>query len=202
MIQEGLMEVVDGIPVGDFTPRFQETYLHRGSLKVTCVDKQSAIWLKGQVRNLRKWEGADLEVIEAHELLKYVRVMAWIPGAPMDTAVMLRRLEKLNSGLATGRWIIHERHEDASGKGVRLALGVDHRAIPTLQAQGMRPYLGMGRASFRLLDAHSKKAEGEKMDTREDATNDGKHTSQTDNFHAKYDGGKDGKGPEEGSEND
>ena len=49
MIEEGLMEVVDGIPVGDFTPRFQETYLHRGSLKVTCADKQSAIWLEGQV---------------------------------------------------------------------------------------------------------------------------------------------------------
>lgn len=41
----------------------------------------------------------------------------------------------------------------------------------------MRLYLGMGRASFRLLDAHPKKAGSEKMNTREDATNYGKHTS-------------------------
>lgn len=34
LIQEGLMEIVDEILLGRFTPGFQETYLYRGALKV------------------------------------------------------------------------------------------------------------------------------------------------------------------------
>lgn len=155
LVQEGLMGIVDEIPCGGFIPRFQETYLHRGVLKVVCADQQTATWLRDQVVNLRKWEGADLQVVDMDDLPKYVRVMAWLPGPAVETATALKRLEKQNPGLRTDRWVIHERQEDPS-KGVRLVLGVEDKILPVLQALAMRPYLGMGRAVFQLLGARPK----------------------------------------------
>lgn len=91
----------------------------------------------------------------------------------MDTA--LNRLEKQDFGLAMSRWIIHGRHVDVAGKDVRLVLGVDERAVVVLEAQTMQPYLGMGRASFRLRDAHPSKGKEDKTGAEEDATQDGQY---------------------------
>lgn len=163
LVQEGLMGVVDEIPSGGFVPRFEETYLHRGALKVVCADQQTATWLREQAVNLKKWEGADLQVVDADDLPKYVRVMAWLPGPPIETDTALKRLEKQNPGLRTGRWVVHERQEDPN-KGVRLVLGVEDKILPVLQALAMRPYLGMGRAVFRLLGAQPKEVAVEKVE--------------------------------------
>ncbi|KMQ88382.1 apoptosis-enhancing nuclease [Lasius niger] len=40
-IQEGIVGLVDGIPEGDFVPRFHETYRTKGVLKIICADTQS-----------------------------------------------------------------------------------------------------------------------------------------------------------------
>lgn len=112
------MDIVDEIPVEELTPRLQETFPHRGSLK---------------------------------------------------------RLEEQNVGLATSRWIVHERYVDAAGKGVRLVLGVEETAVAVLKAQKMQPYWGIGRTSFRLLDAHPNKSTEDRMDVEEGATQDGEY---------------------------
>ena len=93
------MEILDKTPVGEFMPRFQETFLHREALRVVHPDHQTAVWLREKVNNLCKWEGSNLEVIKAKTLPKYVRVMAWLPGAPIETVTALKRLERQNFGL-------------------------------------------------------------------------------------------------------
>ena len=93
----------------------------------------------------------------------------------LDTASASKRLEKQNFGLATSRWIVHERHVDAAGKGVHPELGVGKRTVTVLKSQQMQPYLGMGRASFRLLDAHPSKGKEDKTDAEEGATQDGEY---------------------------
>ena len=54
LIQGDLMEIVDEIPVGEFMPRFQETFLRRGALRVVRADYQTVVWLREKVKNLRK----------------------------------------------------------------------------------------------------------------------------------------------------
>ena len=69
-----------------------------------------------------------------------------------------------NFRLATSRWIVHEWHVDAAGKGVRLVLRVDEPTVTVGKSQKTQPYLGMGRASFRLLDSHRNKGKKNKTD--------------------------------------
>lgn len=91
------------------------------------------------------------------------------------TIEALKRLEKQNFGLAPSRWIVHERHMDAAGKGVCLVLGVEEKTVAVLKAQNMQLYLGMGRASFRLLDAQPNKGTEDKTDVEKSAIQDGEY---------------------------
>ena len=68
LIHGSLMMIVDGIPEGGFLPRFNETYLSRGALKVVCADQQTAVWLRGKVGSLREWEGAKLQTVKQKDL--------------------------------------------------------------------------------------------------------------------------------------
>lgn len=84
------MELMDEIPTGSFTPRFQETYLRRaeGSLR-RLADLSVAERTDDEPA---KWEGANLEVIKADELPKYARFMSWLPRTPIEIVTVLRRL--------------------------------------------------------------------------------------------------------------
>ncbi|KMQ83752.1 hypothetical protein RF55_19202 [Lasius niger] len=98
-IQEGIVKLVDGIPEGDFVPRFHETYRTKGVLKVICADTQSEGWLGERLPTLAMWEGSGLTIVGFDELPKFVRVSAFLPGpAPADKKTILGRLEKQNPG--------------------------------------------------------------------------------------------------------
>ena len=101
--------------------------------------------------------------------------MAWIPGPPAGTDKMLVRLVRLNPGLRTTGWTVHEWQDGGGEKDTRLFLSIDEGATPVLKSLGMRPYLGMGRAAFKVLKAKPTKV-GETEIEEEDETKDGKQT--------------------------
>ena len=153
LIEDGLVELLDGLGEGDFIPRFQDTHVYRGTLRVTCADTQSEGWLRQNVPRIVKWEGARLDVLGVNELPKIVKVIAHFPGREKDPKVLLARLERQNPGLTTGKWQVYDapkEHEDAPVKSVRLVLGVEESCLPVLEKLEMRPYCGMRRANFQF----------------------------------------------------
>ncbi|CAL1681169.1 unnamed protein product [Lasius platythorax] len=98
------------------------------------------------------WEGSGLTIVGFVEFPKFVRVSAFLPGpAPADKKTILGKLEKQNPRLRTGRWSVYEPVKEAPAKGTRLVLGVEKTALPVLEKLGMRPFYGMGRATFQVL---------------------------------------------------
>ena len=147
------------------SPRFNETYLSRGALKVVCADQQTAVWLRENVGSLREWEGAKLQTVKQKDLPRYVRAIAWIPGLPVETKKILVTLARLNPGLTTARWTVHERQERGGEKETRLFLRIDEGALPVLKGLGRRFYFGIGRATVKLLGAKSANAGRTVMET-------------------------------------
>ena len=150
------MGIVNGIPEGRCLQRFNETYLSRGALKVVCRDQQTAVWLRENVEILREWEGAKLQTVEQRlpKMRKSDGVDPWPAGGNGEILV---RLARLNPGLTTARWTVHERQEGDGEKDTQLVLSIDEGAVPVLEGLGMRPYFGMGRGTFKLLGAKSAK---------------------------------------------
>ncbi|KMQ88381.1 hypothetical protein RF55_12147 [Lasius niger] len=98
------------------------------------------------------WEGSGLTIVGFDEFPKFVRVSAFLPGpAPADKKTILGKLERQNPRLRTGRWSVYEPVKEAPAKGTRLVLGVEKTALPVLEKLGMRPFYGMGRATFQVL---------------------------------------------------
>ena len=73
------------------------------------------MWLRENVQSLREWEGARLQAVEQKDLPKYVRTIACIPDSPLEMEKILVRLARLNPGLKTAWWTVHER-QDGDGK--------------------------------------------------------------------------------------
>lgn len=149
-IQNGVVGALDKLPVGGFVPRFHETFLAEGALKVTCADIESREWLRNLLPGLTPWEGASLHLVERTALQKPTRVSLWLPGPIEEPKTALARLGKQNVGFEVDRWRIYDRKEEAP-KGQLLILGVDAASRKALEAVDLRPFFGMTRAVVRLL---------------------------------------------------
>jgi hypothetical protein len=56
-------------------------------------------------------EGCRLTTVGLEALPTYKTVLAWFPGPVKDAEWYLLRLRKLNRGLDTGQWRVHERRQ-------------------------------------------------------------------------------------------
>ena len=83
--------------------------------------------------------------------------MAWFPGPAEDVERYLLWLRRLNQGLYTRQWRVHEYREKS--KGLRLVLSIDADSVSLLEKLRWRPYSGVGQATFSLLGT---KTEGKK----------------------------------------
>ena len=79
----------------------------------------------------------------------FKRVAAWFPGPVEDTERLFMRLRRLNQGLDTRNWRVHERKEEA--KGVHLVHSIDTSSVAELEGLRWRPFSGVGQAVFSLL---------------------------------------------------
>ena len=95
-------------------------------------------------------------------LPSYRRVVAWCPSRAEDAERYLLRLRRLNQGLDTSYWRVHdERREESNG--VRLVLSTDAASVKVLEGPKWRPFSGVGHATFSLLGV---KAEGKKQEKK------------------------------------
>lgn len=157
-LQHAVIGALDELPVGGFVPRFHESYLAEGALKVTCVDTESREWLRNLLPKLTLWEGASLQLVERAALQKPSRVSVWLPGPVEEPKAALARLAKQNGGLEVKRWRIYDRKEEAP-KGQLLILGIDSASRKILESIDLRPFFGMTRAVVKLLGKPEKASE-------------------------------------------
>jgi hypothetical protein len=102
------------------------------------------------------WKGSRLKTVGLDALPTCERVVAWFPGPVEDTEQFLLQLRRLNRGLDTGYWRVHEHKEESNG--VCLVLNINTTSVTVLEGLRWRPFSGVGQA-ISLLGA---KPEGKK----------------------------------------
>ena len=124
---------------------------------MVCHDELTKDWLAARVPTLVAWDSSRLKVVGLDAPPTYRRVVAWFPGPVEDAERYLLRLRRLNQGLDTRHWRVHERKEESNG--VRLVLSIDASSVNGLERLRWRLFSGVGQTTFSLLGA---KSEGKK----------------------------------------
>lgn len=147
-LQESLSRVIDALPEEAQVPRFDEFKLsEQGIIMVTCCDSYSKEWLTSGVGMLSPFKGTALQILEGEALPKLRKMVAFVPGAPVDRATILQRIKRSTPGLQTGTWKIRD-VITVPNKGSRLILGVDQKSAEVLQKINFSGYAGMSKVSF------------------------------------------------------
>ncbi|KAJ8911047.1 hypothetical protein NQ315_004694 [Exocentrus adspersus] len=127
----------------------------RGVLFVTCANQASRAWLFEMVPRLCPYEGANLRVCSAKDILKTNRVMVWIPTDMLDAkvpSIIFQLLETQNPGLHTKEWrVLHNRPEP---QGLSLVIGMHDKCLKELRERGFKAYLGLTQLTFRQTQGH------------------------------------------------
>jgi hypothetical protein len=148
-IQQAIGWLVDELPKEGLTPRLVDSYWTKGAAIMVCQDEAMRDWLISKVPTLEAWEGSRLKIVGLDALPTFKRVAAWFLGPVEDTERYFTRLRRLNRGLDTGQWRVHERRADPNG--VHLVLSIDSVLVTILEGLRWRPFSGVGQAIFSLL---------------------------------------------------
>lgn len=153
-VRKAVMLAIDNLPVNGPTPphciRFKNSYADRGSVIAVCNEATKS-WLVKVAPTLELDDGCKLKAVEVKDLLEYKKVAAQIPGPPVESELIMKRLQRQNPDLATLRWRITERKE-VEEKDVHLVLTLDTASLEILENKyAWRPAYGMGEAEFTLL---------------------------------------------------
>lgn len=149
LVSEGASDLILNIPKGQFRPGFDECFIQKGVLRMTCSNKESEQWLREIVPTLRKWQGCDLEVVGSNELPKYVKVKAVIPeNGVVSTERLLQQLENQTPQLHTKKWIVHDSIKENDR--YRLIMSVDEDSVKVLREMGMTAHVGIRKATFMV----------------------------------------------------
>lgn len=120
-------------------PIFRSTSYSQETLKFTCENDSSLDWLKNTICSLPPlWEGANLDVVPVDQLPKLTKVTLWIPGNPVETGVILRRLAAQNPWAKIEEWINFHTVTRSDPKGIVLLFGVREAIEKDLRSRGGR----------------------------------------------------------------
>lgn len=155
-------------------PKFADVRHKGGLLTVTCVDSATREWLDKTAKQCppnELWEGAKLDLLEAKDVPKPVRTLAWIPGPKMEPKTILHRIAVQNAGVTTKSWKVVDTKPDP--KGQQVVITMDERSWIKLQDLNCRPYINFSRVTFKKLgrreeDKEDEKPEGEEREPPEE----------------------------------
>lgn len=141
-------------------PQFTNSYEHGGVLFVSCANETSKEWLVGKLPQLQVWEGANLRIGAAKDVVKTSKVIVWIPTdlvEAKESTKILPLLKTQNSTLLTEEWrIISSRSEQ---QGTTLVLALSESSLKELSKVGFKAYLGLSQITFRVSKKAEEKAE-------------------------------------------
>lgn len=149
-------------------PQFSECRLREGALRVSCADQSTKDWLGGLLQHEQPLAGTRLRLVEAKDLPKPVRTIAWVPGPAEEPAKVIDRLGQQNPTVTTDRWKVVNAKVDP--KGQQLTVLMDQKSWEELAKCDHRPYVNFTRVTFKALagSAKAEKEKGEeKMETEE-----------------------------------
>ncbi|KAJ8952336.1 hypothetical protein NQ318_017230 [Aromia moschata] len=117
LVQNKIVDAIDEAPSGSETQlQFDRTSFSGGVLWMTCANEATALWLRGEIGNLTGlWEDAALIAVEAKELPKRPKVLAFFPGPVEQEEKVRTRLGKQNPDLRVGGWILLSRKTEGEG---------------------------------------------------------------------------------------
>jgi len=143
------VKLIDEEPDSSTSPRFNESGLVQGALRVTCADQCSMDWLLEKEESIPARASCAFIVMKATDRPKQVKVRVWIP----EPKVVLARLAKQNPSLKTDEW--HLIHREAKDTGQLLVLGINLASLKALKELEGRPYLELSLVNFILPDSKS-----------------------------------------------
>ena len=104
-------------------------------------------------------EGSRLKMVGLEALPTYKRVVAWFLHPVVDMERYFQQLHRLNLGLNTSQWTLHECKEESNR--FRHILSIDSLPVAVLQEMKWHPFTSAGQETFSLLNI---KPEGRKQE--------------------------------------
>lgn len=150
LLQDALLERITPSEDGEVA-QFLSTQMRDGALIVVCANSWTKAWLENVISEIQPWEDADLEVKPGNILMRRAKVLFWVPKLykKKEASRILELLQNQNKNLKTEDWKVVTRKEVPDG--VTLVLAINEQSFKALEAIDFKPFLGMGRATFRVL---------------------------------------------------
>lgn len=169
-LQERLSCAIDALPRGGAIPRFNEYCLTvHGIVRVSCCNEDSKEWLTTEVKRMSPVQWTSLLVLEEEALPRFPKIVAFVPGFPINRDNFLRRLEISTPELCTGHWKIDDIVE-VPDEGSRIIIDADEASIETLRQLNFVGFAGMRKISF--WDSSSEQGDSEANESSEAFTSD------------------------------
>lgn len=159
LIQRALLKTIGKI--NGKGPQFKRTYLEQGAMIIVCQDNYSADWLKESVPTVTPWEGCELLVLPANQVLRSAKVSLWLPEVSKDTPSpeILKILHVQNQDIKTGSWKVLNRTVEEQD--LTMVAEIDEESFKILQNRKHKLHLGLGQVPFKIFrSSRSNKAGG------------------------------------------
>lgn len=134
------------------TVQIHKTRFAVGVLWITCANLETKNWLGMSVAGLGGlWEGAVLTAVESKDLPRRPKVLVWLPGPERVEKVVRDHLRVQNPDLKTETWLLMS--QKSGEKGQTMAFSIDQESYAALERKKFSAFWGMGKVSFRTLNA-------------------------------------------------
>jgi hypothetical protein len=128
-----------------------DSYFEGGTLIISCGDKSTEEWLDRTFETLTPFQGCRLKLGLAEQLVKVNKVSVYVSrntGA-VTKVEALKALASQNK-LRTEEWSVVGEKVDPDGQ--TLVINVNDESLQVLSEVDYRPYLGLDRVMFRVLE--------------------------------------------------
>lgn len=150
LVQNSILEEIDGIPEGGPSPKFLSSVFRGDVLKITCSNQLTSTWLEKIIEGCKPWEGAVLKAMESKDLPKFLKVGVWIPGTRNDEPKrLLHRIGVQNETLKTEGWRVLD--QKGNTKGQRLTILIGENSVRALETLKFTAFLNFSRIAFKVL---------------------------------------------------
>ncbi|KAG5876066.1 hypothetical protein JTB14_004425 [Gonioctena quinquepunctata] len=138
-------------------PHFHSSHNGPGWVSLMCADDTTMHWLKGVIKGIKPWRGAELRVVEEAELPHDEILVAYLPGSQgYSTEKILGLMEAQNKSLNAINWRVLNRTSE--GPLELLTLSVDLPSAERLRKTEFVINYQFGHATLRPRGGEPKAA--------------------------------------------
>ncbi|KAL7026060.1 hypothetical protein ACKWTF_013769 [Chironomus riparius] len=157
--QSQIEDMIDDLRENEKTPKFISHVIENGCWRVVSADESTQKWFNEKASAftcLVDNTNVPVRVIPLNELPRFI-CAGYIPGKAIESAKILSRIQKQNSGVDTSRWYIREIEQQE--KQFLISFMIDPLSLNKIQENNCVLNFGMNQVNLFICEQVNEKFE-------------------------------------------